>query len=131
MTIHRRLAKFGLVGLMATAVHAGVLLALVRSSWLPAGPANVIAFVIAFALSTTWQQRFTFADRLGGQLLKKRSVLLLFSVNATLAYGLGSLAKGPLLPLLALVPPVVNYSLLHLLSGHPRFKRLSRAAGDR
>jgi hypothetical protein len=83
----------------------------------------VIAFVTAFLLSTTLQQQFTFADRLAGQLLKKRSVLLLFSVNACAAYLLGSLAKGGMIPLLALVPPVLNYTLLHLFSGHPRFKR--------
>jgi putative flippase GtrA len=123
MMVYRRLVKFGLVGLVATAIHLGVLYAILRTSLLQTGPANVIAFVTAFLLSTTLQQQFTFADRLAGQFLKKRSVLLLFSVNAIAAYLLGSLAKGGLIPFLALVPPVLNYTLLHLLSGHPRFKR--------
>jgi hypothetical protein len=123
MMVYRRLVKFGLVGLVATGIHLGVLYAILRTSLLQTGPANVIAFVTAFLLSTTLQQQFTFADRLAGQLLKKRSVLLLFFVNACAAYLLGSLAKGGMIPLLALVPPVLNYTLLHLFSGHPRFKR--------
>lgn len=123
MTAFKRLLKFGLVGVMATGIHLGVLMVLLQSTLLSSGPANVVAFVTAFLLSTSLQQQFTFADRLGGQLLKKRSVLLLFSINASAAYLLGSLAKGPMIPLLALVPPVLNYSLLHIFSGHPRFKR--------
>lgn len=123
MTAFKRLLKFGLVGVMATGIHLGVLMILLQSTLLSSGPANVVAFVTAFLLSTSLQQQFTFADRLGGQLLKKRSVLLLFSINASAAYLLGSLAKGPMIPLLALVPPVLNYSLLHIFSGHPRFKR--------
>ena len=123
MTAFKRLLKFGLVGVVATGVHLGVLMVLLQSTLLSSGPANVVAFVTAFLLSTSLQQQFTFADRLEGQLLKKRSVLLLFSINASAAYLLGSLAKGPMIPLLALVPPVLNYSLLHIFSGHPRFKR--------
>jgi putative flippase GtrA len=119
----QRLVKFGLVGGMATGVHLAVLLLLVRLAGLATGPSNLAAFVTAFLLSTTLQQQFTFADRMAGQSLKKRSVLLLFCVNATAAYGLGAVAKGLWLPVLALVPPVLNYTLLHLFSGHPRFKR--------
>jgi putative flippase GtrA len=121
--VRKRLLKFGLVGVVATGIHLGVLFALHRLALLPTGPANLIAFVTAFLLSTTLQQQYTFADRLAGQIFKKRSVLLLFSVNALAAYGLGSLAKGAMVPFLALVPPVLNYTLLHILSGHPRFKR--------
>lgn len=123
MTIFRRLLKFGLVGAMATAVHLGVLLILLHLALLPTSFANVLAFVVAFLFSASLQQQFTFADRLEGQLLKKRSVLLLFGMNASAAYGLGSIAKGPLIPLLALVPPMINYSMLHFFSGHPSFKR--------
>lgn len=123
MTAFQRLLKFGLVGVMATGIHLGVLMILLHRFLLSSGLANVVAFITAFLLSTSLQQQFTFADRLAGQLLKKRSVLLLFTINASAAYILGSLAKGPMIPLLALVPPVLNYSLLHLFSGHPGFKR--------
>jgi putative flippase GtrA len=123
MIIYKRLLKFGLVGFVATGIHLGVLSVLLRAALLQTGLANVIAFVTAFLLSTTLQQQFTFADRLSGQSLKKRSVLLLFSANAIAAYLLGSLAKGAMIAFLALVPPVLNYTLLHLFSGHPSFKR--------
>lgn len=119
----KRLLKFGLVGVAATGIHLGVLFLLLRLAHLPTGPANLFAFVTAFLLSTTLQQQFTFADRLAGERLKKRSVLLLFAFNALAAYGLGSLARGILVPFLVFVPPVLNYTLLHLFSGHPRFKR--------
>lgn len=123
MKAAKRVLKFGMVGMAATGVHLGVLFLLLRLAHLTTGPANLLAFVTAFLLSTSLQQHFTFADRLAGQMFKKRSVLLLFSVNALAAYGLGSLAKGNMVPFLALVPPVLNYTLLHILSGHPRFKR--------
>ncbi|MFN9621471.1 MAG: GtrA family protein [Cyanobacteriota bacterium] len=123
MTTGLRVVKFGLVGIVATGLHLGVLFLLLRLAHWSTAPANLVAFVTAFLLSTTLQQQFTFADRLAGQRLKKRSVLLLFSANALAAYGLGSLARGGLVPLLALVPPVLNYTLLHILSGHPGFKR--------
>ena len=123
MSIYKRLFRYGLVGVMATGVHLTVLLILLRFVLLPTGSANVLAFIVAFLFSTTLQQQFTFADRLRGQSLKKRSVFLLFVINSFVAYGLGSQATGPLIPLLALVPPVINYSVLHFFSGHPSFKR--------
>ncbi|MFN9546002.1 MAG: GtrA family protein [Cyanobacteriota bacterium] len=123
MNAYLRFAKFGLVGVIATAVHLSILLALVHLSLLPKGPANVLAFVTAFLLSNTLQQQFTFSDRLAGQLLKKRSVLLLFIVNAVAAYFLASQAHGLMIYLLAFVPAILNYTLLHLFSGHSRFKR--------
>jgi putative flippase GtrA len=123
MTVYKRLAKFGFVGIVATAIHFGVLSLLLRLAFLQTGVANMMAFITAFLLSTTLQQHFTFADRLAGQLLKKRSVLMLFSVNVIAAYLLGSLATGAMIPFLALVPAVLNYTLLHIFSGHPLFKR--------
>ena len=123
MTVYKRLAKFGFVGIVATAIHFGVLSLLLRLTFLQTGVANMMAFTTAFLLSTTLQQHFTFADRLAGQSLKKRSVLMLFSVNVIAAYLLGSLATGVMIPFLPLVPAVLNYTLLHIFSGHPLFKR--------
>ncbi len=118
-----RVFKFGLVGVLATLIHMGVLLFFLRFALVPTGWANVFAFFTAFAASTTLQQQFTFADRLAGQGLKKRTVFILFLVNACIAYGLGSLFRGPLLLLLALVPPLINYTMLHFFTGHSSFKR--------
>lgn len=117
------MVKFGMVGLLSTLIHLGVLLLCLRLNIVQTGLANVCAFVTAFVFSTTLQQRYTFADRFDGQSLKKRSVLVLFLLNATLAYLLGALTKGPLLLLLPFVPAVLNYTILHVFSGHPRFKR--------
>lgn len=119
----RRVFKFGLVGIFSTAIHLGSLLLL--SGWvgLTTAFSNLLAFLIAFLFSTTAQQRFTFVDRLDGQLLKKRSLFILFFVNSVTAYVLGTWVKGNLVFVLALVPPGLNYILLHFFSGHPAFKR--------
>ncbi len=119
----KRIVKFGMVGVLSTLIHLGVLLLCLRMNIVQTGLANVCAFVTAFVFSTTLQQRYTFADRFDGQSLKKRSVLVLFLLNATLAYLLGALTKGPSLLLLPFVPAVLNYTILHVFSGHPRFKR--------
>lgn len=123
MIIAKRLVKFGLVGILATGIHLGILLFLSHYVLLPTAPANVLAFVCAFLCSNALQQHFTFADRFAGQFLKKRSVLMLFLVNAALAYGLGAQVKGAMIPFLSLVPPLLNYTILHFFSGHSRFKR--------
>jgi putative flippase GtrA len=123
MILIKRLSRFGIVGVIATAVHTLVLLTLVRLASMPTGPSNLLAFVVAFLFSTSAQQAFTFNDRLAGQSLKKRSVAILFLVNAVIAYVLGTQVSGSLIYLLAFVPSIVNFSLLHFFSGHPNFKR--------
>lgn len=123
MILIKRLSRFGIVGIIATAVHTLVLLSLVRLASIPPGPSNLLAFVVAFLFSTTAQQAFTFNDRLAGQSLKKRSVAILFLVNAVIAYVLGTQVSGSTIYLLAFVPSIVNFSLLHFFSGHPNFKR--------
>lgn len=119
----KRLSRFGVVGALATLLHTLALFTLVRLFKQPTGLANMFAFVVAFVASTTAQQTFTFNDRLAGQSLKKRSLTILFLVNACLAYILGALAKGPFLFLLAFIPPIINFTLLHFFSGHSSFKR--------
>lgn len=123
MILIKRLSRFGIVGVIATAVHTLVLLCLVRLASIATGPANLLAFIVAFLFSTTAQQAFTFNDRLAGQSLKKRSVAILFLVNALIAYVLGTQVSGSSIYLLAFVPSIVNFSLLHFFSGHPNFKR--------
>jgi putative flippase GtrA len=119
----RRVFNFGIVGMLSTVLHLVSLLFLVRLIGLPTSLANLLAFMIAFLFSTTAQQRFTFVDRLDGQLLKKRSLLILFLVNALMAYLLGAVVKGQMILVLAFVPAGLNYVLLHFFSGHARFKR--------
>lgn len=119
----KRLSKFSAVGIVATGIHLLVLLSLVRLALLPQGMANLLAFVVAFFCSTVAQQSFTFNDRLAGQRLRRRSLAILFAVNSVLAYILGSQVKGTFFVVLAFVPAIVNFSLLHFFSGHPSFKR--------
>lgn len=123
MILIKRLSRFGAVGIVATLVHIAVLLTLVRLFSQPTGLANMVAFVVAFVVSTSAQQAFTFHDRLAGQTLKKRTLSMLFVVNAILAYILGSRIHGIPIFILAFVPSIVNFSLLHFFSGHPAFKR--------
>lgn len=119
----KRVCKFGVVGIVSTGIHLLVLISIIRLALLPQGLANLSAFVVAFLFSTTAQQSFTFQDRLAGQKLKTRSLLILFLVNSILAFALGSHIQKPFLLALAFVPSIVNFSLFHFFSGHPDFKR--------
>lgn len=116
-----RLARFASVGVVATVVHSGVL-ALLISTGLSRSAANLFAFLVAFGVSISCQQRFSFRDRLAGQRLNSLGLLILFLINAAAAFGLGSLAQGPLVLLLPLLPAAINYVLLHAFSGNPAFK---------
>lgn len=118
-----RLIRFGAVGVVSTAVHALVLALLSGLLHWPVSPANLLAFVVAFLVSVTAQQRYTFSDRLQGSSLRHRSVLLLFGVNALAAYLAGLLARGGALAFLPLLPALINYLLLHGFSGDPRHRR--------
>jgi putative flippase GtrA len=116
-----RLARFGSVGVVATLVHS-VTLALLLGLGRSRAEANLIGFLVAFAVSISGQQRFTFNDRLQGQRLNGMGLLILFIINAAAAFALGSLARGGLVMLLPLLPALINYGLLYLFSGNPAFK---------
>lgn len=123
MRVIKRVGRFGVVGIIATGIHGLTLLTLSRLLLIPTGTANLTAFVVAFIFSMSAQQAFTFNDRLAGQSLKKRSLSILFITNALVAYGLGTQVHGPWIISLALVPPLINFTLLHVFTGHPHFKR--------
>lgn len=118
-----RLLRFSLVGILSTLLHGLCLLLLGTVAKLPGGVANGLSFVIAFCFSIQAQQSFTFRDRLGDQQLNNTAVVLLFGINAVLAVGLGTLAVGFWRLPLPLVPAAVNYGMLYLMSGLPRFRR--------
>jgi putative flippase GtrA len=117
-----RLARFGSVGVVATLVHASLLALLLLGLERSRGEANLIAFLAAFAVSMLGQQRYTFQDRLQGRRINSLGLLILFLINASAAFGLGSLARGGLLLLLPLLPALINYVLLYVFSGNPRFR---------
>ncbi len=123
-----RLARFGSVGLMATVVHASVLALLQAGFGRSRAEANLIGFLVAFAVSLIGQQRFTFNDRLQGRRLNSLGVLILFLINAAAAFGLGQVVQGGFVVLLPLLPALINYCLLYIFSGSRIFTRHSKRA---
>ena len=64
MRLVARLSKFVSIGLISTLVHylaLGLFVWMNFELWI----SNLLAFTFAFVLSFSWQQRFTFRDRLG------------------------------------------------------------------
>lgn len=116
------IARFGSVGLAATAVHAGVYAVLV-SSGAAAGPqaSNLIAFAVAFVVSFLGHHNFTFRNsgRSAGGAAARFLVVALagYALNAGfVALTTGALAEPPLVAVLFMlfVTPVVTYVLSKL-----------------
>lgn len=118
----QRLARFGAVGIVATAVHATTLAALKVGLHISTGPANLAGFLVAFGVSMAGQQRFTFNDRLQGKHINLAGLAILFLINALAALLLGHLAKAGWVVLLPVLPAVINYILLYLISGSALFR---------
>ena len=59
-TLSRSLAAFGVVGVMATAVHFAVGLSLVGAGLMRPFTANIVAFLTAFGVSYAGHRRFTY-----------------------------------------------------------------------
>lgn len=75
--LKHRIARFGAVGIVATAVHAAMLTMLKVGLHIGTGPANLIGFLVAFTVSMAGQQRFTFSDRLEGQRINNAGLTIL------------------------------------------------------
>lgn len=116
-----RLARFGSVGAVATLVHGGVLALLQSGLGRSGGEANLIGFLVAFVVSMSGQQRFTFQDRLQGRRLNSRGLLILLAINAAAAYGSGMIAVQGWVLLLPLLPALINFGLLYLFCGSHTF----------
>ena len=121
--LKQRIARFGAVGILATAVHAAILTALQFGLQISTGPANLISFILAFGVSMYGQQRFTFNDRLQGQRINNFGLSILFLINASAALLLGHLAKAGWGVLLPILPAVINYLLLYLFTGSTLLRR--------
>ncbi len=120
--LKHRIARFGAVGIVSTAVHAAILSILKIGLQIGTGPANLIGFLAAFGVSMYGQQRFTFNDRLQGQRINTIGLTILFLINALAALLLGHLAKAGWVVLLPILPAVINYLLLYTFSGSPLFR---------
>ena len=117
-----RIARFGAVGIVSTAVHAAILTTLKIGLQIGTGPANLIGFLVAFGVSMYGQQRYTFNDRLQGQRINTVGLTILFLINALAALILGHLAKAGWVVLLPILPAVINYLLLYTFSGSSLFR---------
>ena len=117
-----RIARFGAVGIVSTAVHAAILTTLKIGLQIGTGPANLVGFLVAFGVSMYGQQRYTFNDRLQGQRINPVGLTILFLINASAALLLGHLAKAGWVVLLPILPAVINYLLLYTFSGSSLFR---------
>jgi putative flippase GtrA len=117
-----RIARFGAVGIVSTAVHAAILTTLKIGLQIGTGPANLVGFLVAFGVSMYGQQRYTFNDRLQGQRINTVGLTILFLINALAALLLGHLAKAGWVVLLPIMPAVINYLLLYTFSGSSLFR---------
>lgn len=120
--LKHRIARFGAVGIVATAVHAAMLTMLKVGLHIGTGPANLIGFLVAFTVSMAGQQRFTFSDRLEGQRINNAGLTILFLINALAALLLGQWATAGWLWLLPILPAVINFVLLYVFSGSAIFR---------
>ena len=106
-----RLGRYGLVGMVAAAVHLAVLLGL--SAALPIWIANPLAFLAASLAGYVGHAMVTFREETGGKRFARRWLVLQYAVNlavcAMLPLLLGDWA-GPLLRTVVLVftPTVLN-----------------------
>jgi putative flippase GtrA len=117
-----RIARFGAVGIVSTAVHAAILTTLNIGPQIGTGAANLAGFLVAFGVSMYGQQRYTFNDRLQGQRINPIGLTILFLINALAALLLGHLAKAGWVLLLPILPAMINYLLLYTFSGSSLFR---------
>ena len=82
-----RVARFTVVGGVATMVHAGIYLLLVAGELTAPAPANLAGFVVAFGLSFAGQYGWTFRDRTRGHSGRgQRTAALRFTGVAALGF---------------------------------------------
>ncbi len=89
-----RLARYGAVGVVAAAIHYGVLrgLSLMLAEWL----ANPIAFLTASIAGYLGHALLTFREETGGQRFARRWLLLQYAVNLSVCGVLPLLLSGVL-----------------------------------
>ncbi|EKT4485181.1 GtrA family protein [Pseudomonas putida] len=115
--------RFGLVGVTNTAVHAGIVVALMELLAPPAFVANGVAFMFANVMSYILNSRFTF--RTPASFLGYRRFLLVSLVSLGLTLAITSLVEylgwhyafGLLMVIF--VVPVLNYMVMKLWAFTP------------
>jgi putative flippase GtrA len=115
--------RFGLVGVANTAVHAGIVIALMEVFAPPAFVANGVAFVFANLMSYTLNSRFTF--KIPVSFLGYRRFLLVSLVSLALTLLITSIVEylgwhySIGLVMVILVVPVLNYLVMKVWAFAP------------
>lgn len=115
--------RFGLVGVANTAVHAGIVIALMEAFAPLAFVANGVAFVFANLMSYALNSRFTFKTPVS--FLSYRRFLLVSLVSLALTLLITSLVEylgwhyGVGLIMVILVVPVLNYLVMKIWAFGP------------
>ena len=109
----RRLGRYGAVGIIAAAVHAGILLLL--SQWISLSLANPIAFLAASLAGYVGHALVTFREETGGKRFARRWLVLQYAVNLSVC-ALLPLILGPWVqPILRTVVLVFTPTVLNAL----------------
>lgn len=124
-----RIIRFGLVGGLATLVHASVYAGLAGSEIVAPLIANLIAFAVAVSVSFIGHLYWTFHDHAAGYSAAERGRALgRFIVTATIGLGLNSCFVWlvvdvlRLSPLMAVIPMVtLSPAVVYLLGKHWAF----------
>lgn len=115
--------RFGLAGVANTAVHAGIVIALMEAFAPPAFIANGVAFVFTNLMSYALNSRFTF--RTPVSFLGYRRFLLVSLVSLALTLLITSIVEylgwhyGVGLVMVILVVPVLNYLVMKIWAFAP------------
>ena len=109
----QRVGRYGAVGLVAAAVHAGILLLL--SQWMSLSLANPIAFLAASIAGYLGHALVTFREETGGKRFARRWLVLPYAVNLSVC-ALLPLILGPWVqPILRTVVLVFTPTVLNAL----------------
>ena len=125
----QRVGRYGAVGLVAAAVHAGILL--LFSQWISLSLANPIAFLAASLAGYVGHALVTFREETGGKRFARRWLVLQYAVNLSVC-ALLPLILGPWVqPILRTAVLVFTPTVLNALiwSRAARFSARQRTQG--
>ena len=125
----QRVGRYGAVGLVAAAVHTGILL--LFSQWVSLSLANPIAFLAASLAGYVGHALVTFREETGGQRFARRWLVLQYAVNLSVC-ALLPLILGPWVqPILRTAVLVFTPTVLNALiwSRAARFSARQRTQG--
>ena len=109
----RKVGRYGAVGLVAAAVHAGLLLLL--SQWISLSLANPIAFLAASFAGYAGHALVTFREETGGKRFARRWLVLQYAVNLSVCALLPLILGAWVHPMLRTVVLVFTPTVLNAL----------------